>query len=266
MDRIGIIGGGVIAEAIMKGLIGKGFDPQNLLVSDVSKERLQYLQETLGIKTAIKNKEVIPQCDVIVLAVKPQNMNEALTSFTSVFTPEKLLISILAGISTTKIEKILPPDSKVIRAMPNTPALIGAGTTVLTAGLRANKDDLRKAVEIFETVGSVTILPEKMLNAVTGLSGSGPAYIYIIIEALADGGVLAGLPRDTALKLATETVKGAAMMVSETKKHPGELKDMVTSPGGTAIAGLLQMEEAGLRGVIMDAVMAASRRSAELAQ
>lgn len=264
MKNIGLIGGGAMGEAILAGLVRKGVEPETLLVSDISRERLECLKNKLGVKTTVDNKEVVRYSEVIILAVKPQNIMDALKTFASVLTPDKLLISIAAGISTSFLEEAVPLGCKVIRVMPNTPALINAGTTVLAGGKFVTQEDLAVAEEIFKAVGSVTILPEKMLNAVTGLSGSGPAYVYVLIEALADGGVLAGLPRDVALKLAAETVQGAARMVQETKLHPGHLKDMVTSPGGTAITGLLQMEKAGIRGIIMETVLAATRRSQEL--
>lgn len=264
MERIGFIGGGAMAEAMIKGLLDRGWQPGSMMVSDKAGERLEYLQRTYGITTADNNKELPGDCRLLVLAVKPQNLTEAVASFAAAITPEHLLISILAGISTTRIESLLPDNCKVIRAMPNTPALIGAGMTVLSGGKNAGVENIKKAEEIFQAVGKVLILPENMLNAVTGLSGSGPAYIYLVIEALADGGVLAGLPRDVAYRLVAETVKGAASMVQETNMHPAQLKDMVTSPAGTAINGLLQLEKAGVRGNIMEAVLAAARRAEQL--
>lgn len=264
MSFLGFIGGGAMAEAIIKGLLKKGKNPQHILVSDISKDRLSYLKSNLGVLTAQDNKEVADKCEMVVLSVKPQNMSNALESIRISFDANKILVSILAGISTAKIEELLFPGVRVIRAMPNTPALIGAGITVLAAGKTAGDKELETAREIFESVGAVKILPEKLLNAVTGLSGSGPAYVYLIIEALADGGVMAGLPRDTALELAASTVMGAAGMVKETGMHPAQLKDKVTSPGGTTIYGLLQLEKNGVRGSIMETVLAAVKRSEEM--
>lgn len=264
MSYLGFIGGGAMAEAIIKGLLKKGKDSKNILVSDISKDRLAYLNGNLGVLTASDNKQIADKCEVVILSVKPQNMAEALDSIRDSMDGSKILISILAGISTTKIEERLNPGVKVIRAMPNTPALIGAGATVLAPGKEADNKELEAAQEIFESVGYVKILPEKLLNAVTGLSGSGPAYVYLIIEALADGGVIAGLPRETALELATLTVMGAARMVKETGLHPAQLKDIVTSPGGTTIYGLLQLEKDGVRGSIMETVLAAVKRAEEL--
>ena len=266
MERIGFIGGGAMAEAIIKGLLRSGKRASDIVVSDKVSERLDYLSKTYGISIFCDNIELAQCCSVIILAVKPQNLQDALAEFSTFAASDRLYISILAGVATANIEALLTAKSKVVRAMPNTPALIGAGTTVITGGLNATQDDIMKAADIFASVGSVTELPEKLLNAVTGLSGSGPAYIYVIIEALSDGGVLAGLPRDVAYKLACETVKGAAMMVTETKLHPGFLKDMVTSPAGTTISGLLQMEKAGIRGSIMEAVMASCQRAEQLSK
>lgn len=264
MKAIGFIGGGAMAEAIIKGLLGKGAQPERITVSDLSTQRLEYLENHLKVKIVRENKSVVQNSEVIIMAVKPQNLGEAVMSLAPQITADKLLISILAGIPTSRIEELLPDEIHVIRVMPNTPALVGCGTTVLAGGSRATEEDIHTASEIFQCVGNVSILPEKLMNAVTGLSGSGPAYVYMIIEALADGGVMAGLPRDVALRLAADTVYGSARMVQETQRHPGQLKDMVTSPGGTTIYGLHQLEKAGVRGSIMDAVLAATKRAGEL--
>lgn len=261
MKKIGFVGGGAIAEAIIKGLLKHGTASTAIFVSDISTERLVYLKDNLQIQIVKDNAAVVSAADLIVLAVKPQNLAEAAQSLAGAIDRNKTIISILAGVTTLQVENILPPESRVVRAMPNTPALVGCGITALTAGRCAEEKDLAAAKVIFESVGSVIVLPEKMMNAVTGLSGSGPAYLYLVIEALADGGVLAGLPRDVALKLAVETVRGAAAMVAETGLHPGQLKDMVTSPAGTTITGLHRLEQAGVRGVFMEAVKAAAEKS-----
>lgn len=263
MNGIGFIGGGAMGEALIKGLLVKGIKAHTIMVSDKNNERLAYLKEKHGVVTVENNQELLGNCHIIVLAVKPQNLFESLQDLQGL-TGDKILISILAGVKIAQIEGALPADSKVIRVVPNTPALIGQGTSALTGGTNVTTEDMQKATEIFSAVGSVSILPEGLLNAVTGLSGSGPAFVYLIIEALADGGVLAGLPRDLAYKLAAETVKGAAMMVTETKLHPGQLKDMVTSPAGTTIQGLLHMEKAGVRGALMETVVAAAKRAEQL--
>jgi len=264
LSEIGFIGGGAMAEAIIKGLLADGYEAAKIIVSDKSQERLSYLQKNLGVNISADNVKVVTDCQEIILAVKPQNMLEVVTEIAPNCSREKTIISIMAGISTTALEELLPEGCRVIRVMPNTPALVGAGTTVLSAGKGATAEDLQKACRIFQAVGSVTVLPEKMLNAVTGLSGSGPGYIYLIIEALSDAGVLAGLPRDISLQLAAETVKGTAQMVLETKLHPARLRDMVTSPGGTTIHGLFELEKSGLRGALMEAVRAATKRADEM--
>lgn len=264
MSFVGFIGGGAMAEAIIKGLLKKGKDPARIMVSDISGDRLRFLKEKLGVETTEDNMQVADKCKTIILSVKPQNLKEALESIRDYMDAGKVLVSILAGVTTEKIEELLVPGVKVIRAMPNTPALIGAGVTALSPGKETGAAELETAREIFESVGTVKILPEKLINAVTGLSGSGPAYVYLIIEALADGGVMAGLPRDTALELAALTVQGAAGMIKETGLHPAQLKDKVTSPGGTTIYGLLQLEKDGVRGSIMETVLAAVKRAEEL--
>jgi pyrroline-5-carboxylate reductase len=253
-----------MGEAIIKGLLSKGINPENIWVSEKSLERLDYLYQEYGIVRAENNEKLVINAEAIVLAVKPQNLTAVVDSFVTSFNKEKILISILAGVNTAKIEELLPAGSKVVRVMPNTPALIGEGTTVITGGSNTSEVELQEVLKIFEAIGSINVLPESMFNAVTGLSGSGPAFVYLMIEALADGGVMAGLSRDIAYKLAVDTVKGAAMMVRETKKHPGQLKDMVTSPAGTTIYGLLQMEKAGVRGTLMETVLAAAKRAEQL--
>lgn len=264
MNVIGFIGGGAMAEAIMKGLLKNGLEPDKIIVCDKSVQRLNYLHNNLDVIITEKNDEIFTKADVIIIAVKPQNLPEVAKELSNIMTNDRLIISILAGVSTATLEKQLPLG-RIIRVMPNTPALVGSGTTVLTAGTKASKDDLQLAEKIFESVGHVTILPEKMLNAVTGLSGSGPAYIYLVIEALADGGVMAGLTREVALKLAVDTVKGAAEMVEKLEIHPGRLKDMVTSPAGTTIYGMMQLEKDGVRGSFMEAVVKAAERAENLA-
>lgn len=253
-----------MGEAIIKGLLYKGFQADNIIVSEKITERLNLLVKEYGINPVNKSEDLIAQADIAILAVKPQTLTAAVAEFAGKFTNDKILVSILAGVPIAKIEALLPTGSKVVRVMPNTPALIGQGTSVLAGGTNVTEEELQSIVRIFEAVGNACILPEGLFNAVTGLSGSGPAFVYLMIEALADGGVMAGLPRDIAYKLAADTVKGSAMMVSETKKHPGQLKDMVTSPAGTTIYGILQMEKAGVRGALMETVLAAAKRAEQL--
>jgi pyrroline-5-carboxylate reductase len=199
-----------------------------------------------------------------VLAVKPQVIDRVLTEIGQDVRRDQLVVSVAAGVPIEALEARLPKESRVVRAMPNTPATVQAGATAIAGGSHAQRDDLRIARELFEAVGQVVVLDEALLDAVTGLSGSGPAYVMMIIEALADGGVKVGLHRDTALLLAAQTVFGSAKLLLETGEHPGRLKDMVTSPGGTAIAGLHTLESGALRKTLIDAVEVATKRAAQL--
>jgi pyrroline-5-carboxylate reductase len=261
---IGFLGAGNMAAALIKGLLHGGFSPQRIIASDVKSERLEQLQRTEGIRTTRDNHALLRECDVVVLAVKPQVIDKVLTEVGAELRPEQLLVSLAAGVPIDALEARLPRGSRVVRSMPNMPATVQAGATAIAGGVHAHDDDLRIARELFEAVGRVVVLDESLLDAVTGLSGSGPAYVMLIIEALADGGVKVGLHRDTALLLAAQTVFGSAKLLLETGEHPGRLKDMVTSPGGTAIAGLHTLESGALRKTLIDAVEVATRRAAEL--
>lgn len=263
--KLGFLGAGNMAGALIKGLLhGKVLPPQSILASDVKSERLEQLRGLHGIRTTNDNHALVRESDVIVLSVKPQVIDKILTEVGGDVRPDQLVISVAAGVPIEAIEMRLPSGSHVIRAMPNTPATVQAGATAVAGGGHANEADIRVARELFEAVGKVVTLDEAQLDAVTGLSGSGPAYIMLIIEALADGGVKVGLHRDTALLLAAQTVLGSARLLLETGEHPGRLKDMVTSPGGTAIAGLHTLESGALRKTLIDAVEAATKRAGEL--
>jgi pyrroline-5-carboxylate reductase len=263
--RLGFLGAGNMAEALIKGILhAKVLPPERILTSDVKAERLAHLHETHGIRTTTDNHLLLRESDVVVLSVKPQTIDKVLTEVGGSIRPDQLVVSVAAGVPIEALEARLPPGSRVVRSMPNTPATVQAGATAIAGGAHAREDDLRIARELFEAVGRVVQLDETLLDAVTGLSGSGPAYVMLIIEALADGGVKVGLHRDTALLLAAQTVFGSALLLLETGEHPGRLKDMVTSPGGTAIAGLHTLESGALRRTLMDAVESATRRAAEL--
>jgi len=267
IKRLAVIGGGNMAEALLRGLLDqKLIAPGSVVVTDVREDRLEDLRARYGIETQSKNAEAARTAKVILLAVKPQVLPRVLDDLAPVVTASQLVISIVAGVTTAAIEERFRERVRVIRVMPNTPALVLEGASALARGRHATSDDLQEARRLFEAVGRAVVLDEPLLDAVTGLSGSGPAYIFLAIEALADGGVKAGLPRDVAQLLAAQTVLGAARMVLQTGRHPGELKDMVASPGGTTIAGLQVLEQAGLRGALMAAVDAAARRSRELGQ
>ena len=263
--RIAFIGGGNMAEALLKGfLAAKLISADCLTVADVRAERLAFLAKTYGVATGTDNGAVARQADLVLLAVKPQVLRPVLQGLSEAVSPAQVVVSIVAGASTGLLEAQFSRPIRVIRVMPNTPALVLEGASALTRGRHATPDDLEAACRLFSAVGTTVVVDEALMDAVTGLSGSGPAYVFVIIEALADAGVRAGLPRDVAQTLAAQTVRGAARMVLETGKHPGALKDMVASPSGTTIAGLQALERGALRGTLMEAVEAAVRRSREL--
>lgn len=262
---VGFLGAGNMAGALVKGLLGSGkLDPAHILASDVREERLAELHKTYGIATTTDNVELLRKSSLVVLSVKPQVVDRVLKACGTELRSDALLVSIAAGVSVAAIEARLPPNARVVRTMPNTAAIVLAGATGIAAGTHATGADLSLTKQLFEATGRVTVLDEALLDAVTGLSGSGPAYVMLIIEALADGGVKVGLHRETALMLAAQTVFGSAKLLLETGQHPGALKDMVTSPGGTAIAGLHTLEAGGLRRTLIDAVEAATKRAEEL--
>ena len=266
---IGFIGAGNMAQAIIRGLLHGGafLSPKQVIASDPARASLDKLQLAYpGLVAATDNAQVCAAADVIVLAVKPQIVDKVLSQLAPHFRSKSLLISVAAGVSTTAIESKLPVGTRVIRSMPNTAATVLAGATGLCKGSCATDEDVAAAERFFSSVGRTVVLEESLMDAVTGLSGSGPAYVMVMIEALADGGVKVGLHRDTALMLAAQTVYGSAKLLLETGEHPGRLKDMVTSPGGTAIAGLHTLESGGLRRTLIDAVEAATRRAAELGE
>ncbi|MBN9159363.1 MAG: pyrroline-5-carboxylate reductase [Myxococcales bacterium 68-20] len=264
---LGFIGGGNMAAALVKGLLhSKVVPPERIIVSDVKEERLRTLHDMHGVRTTTDNHELVRDADVVVLSVKPQVIDKVLAAIGKDVRPEQLVVSVAAGVPVSAMEARLPDGTRVVRTMPNTPATVDAGATAIAPGTHATEADLEVAHELFAAVGRVVTLDESLLDAVTGLSGSGPAYVMLMIEALADGGVKVGLHRDTALLLAAQTVYGSAKLLLETGEHPGRLKDMVTSPGGTAIAGLHTLESGGLRRTLIDAVEAATTRSAALGE
>lgn len=267
--RIGFIGGGNMATAMVKGLLSASFiEAKNLMVSDVAADRLEWLKKEFKVKVTTDNRELVQKSDIIVLAVKPQAVKAVCRSIHEVVDESKLVISVAAGVPIHTIETLLNPEADkkvgVVRTMPNTPALVQAGVTALSASDHVSKTDLKIAHRIFEAVGRTVDVPESQLDAVTGLSGSGPAYIFMIIEALSDAGVKMGLSRDVANTLTLQTVLGSAKLAQESGRHPGELKDMVCSPGGTTISGLHTLEKGGLRTTLINAVEAATERSIEL--
>src|SRR4051812_48246309 len=264
--RVGFIGAGNMASALIRGLLHGGafLSPHQVCVSATTRSRLERLSaEYNGLVTTTSNAELCAFADVLVMAVKPQIVDKVLDQIAPHLKPTTLLVSVAAGVSTAAIESRLD-EARVVRAMPNTAATVLAGATAICAGKNARPEDVEIAERLFGLVGRTVVLDESLMDAVTGLSGSGPAYLMLIIEALADGGVKVGLHRDTALMLAAQTVFGSAKLLLETGEHPGRLKDMVTSPGGTAIAGLHTLESGALRKTLIDAVETATKRSAEL--
>lgn len=263
--KIGMLGAGNMAGALIRGLLAsKTLRPEQIRASDLRSEHLAELEKNYGIKTHSDNSELLAWANVVVLAVKPQVIDRVLDQVASDINSDTLVISIAAGVPLRAIEARLPDGIRVLRAMPNTAAMALAGATGIAPGSRATDQDLQFAKALFDATGRSVVLDESLLDAVTGLSGSGPAYIMLIIDALADGGVKVGLHRETALMLAAQTVYGSAKLLLETGEHPGRLKDMVTSPGGTSIAGLHTLESGGLRHTLINAVEVATRRATEL--
>ena len=264
--KIGFIGGGQMAEAIIRGLLGSGkTTAEKIIVSEPLPERKRYLEETFtGLKTLADNKALVQEADLVVLAVKPQVIRHVLEEIAPVLEKRHLLISIAAGIPLAFLERYLPQGVRVIRVMPNTPALVLAGVSAYTGGSGVSQEDLALAKEFLSALGEALELPETYFDAVTGLSGSGPAFVAAFVEGLIDAGVRVGLPRPIAEKLALETVLGTAKLMREAQKNPYELKAMVTSPGGTTIAGIKALAARGFQGAVMEAVEAATERSKEL--
>jgi len=266
--KIGFIGTGNMGEALIGGIIGSdSSSPENIICSDVSKERLEFMKETYGVRITTDNPEVASLSDIVIYAVKPQIIAAVLRETADKLDMSKLIISIAAGVPMAAIEVALGKELRLIRVMPNVAALVKEGAAAIASGKHALKEDIELAMSIFNSVGKSIFLEENyLMDAVTGLSGSGPAYIFLIIDALADAGVKVGLSRKDSIALATQTVLGSAKMLQETGAHPGQLKDMVTSPGGTAIAGLHNLEKGGLRTTLINAVEAATNRSKELGE
>jgi pyrroline-5-carboxylate reductase len=265
--RIGMLGAGNMAGALIRGLLAsKSVTAEQIGASDVRADHLQQLEAEYGIKTYVDNRQLATWANLVVLAVKPQVVDRVLDQMADAFAPDTLLVSIAAGVPIRSLEARLPSHVRVVRAMPNTAAIALAGATGIAPGSRATQDDIDVTQALFAAIGRSVVLDESLIDAVTGLSGSGPAYVMVMIEALADGGVKVGLHRDTALLLAAQTVYGSAKLLLETGEHPGRLKDMVTSPGGTAIAGLHTLESGGVRRTLIDAVESATKRAIELGE
>ncbi len=264
---IGFLGAGNMAAALIRGLLANGNRANSIGASAPRPKRLAELTQRFGpLATTVDNSELVAASSVVVISVKPQILKRVLTEVSTSIDHQPLFISVAAGVPISAIESTLGPDARVIRAMPNTPARVGAGATAIAGGTHATVEDLQCAQQLFDAVGITVAVEEQQLNAVTGLSGSGPAYIFLIIEALADAGVKVGLSRRNAQRLAAQTMMGSAKLLLETDAHPGQLKDMVTSPGGTAIAGLHTLEQGGMRTTLINAVESATARARELGE
>ena len=262
--RLAFVGGGAMAEALIRGITEADLvAPAQIAVSDITTERLTYLHDTYGVITDRDNHHLLQTAEIVVLAVKPQVLKSLLPQIGPAVAPSTLVISIAAGVPLSFLEKFMP-QLPVIRVMPNTAVSVREGMAALALGQHATSEHGATAQRLFQAVGQAVIVREELMNAVTGLSGSGPAYTYLFIEALADGGVLTGMDRPTARMLAAQTVLGAAKMVLHSTEHPASLRDRVTSPGGTAIAGTYELEKGGVRAAVIAAVQAATVRSRTL--
>jgi pyrroline-5-carboxylate reductase len=265
--KIAFLGTGNMAEALVKGLLRAGSAvKEEIVCAEPRAARREEIAQRYGVAVTPDNRAAAEEASICLLSVKPQTMDELLEEIAPAIDHRKLVVSIAAGIPISAIARKLGAGVRIVRTMPNTPALVGAGATALARGAHATDADLEEAKRLFEAVGIAHVVEEHHLDAVTGLSGSGPAFVFIAIEALADGGVKVGLARPVAMALAAQTVLGSAKLILETGEHPGRLKDQVASPGGTAIAGIHALEMGGLRAALIGAVEAATRRSHELGE
>ncbi len=264
--RIGFLGAGKMATALARGFLGAGLvKADGLVASDPVEAARDAFAGATGARSTTSNAEVAASADILIVAVKPDQVAALLAEIAPRITTAHLVLSIAAGVPLAKLEASAPEGTRVVRVMPNTPALVGASASAYSTGRNATRDDAALAQRLLGSVGLAIEVPEKLLDAVTGLSGSGPAYAFMMIEALADGGVASGLPRSTAQRLAAQTLLGAAKMVLETGEHPGALKDAVCSPGGTTIEAVHELEKAGLRAALITAVRVASDKARKLA-
>jgi pyrroline-5-carboxylate reductase len=262
--KISFIGGGAMAEALLSGLLKTGLvAPDQICVADINVDRLAALEKKFQITTNVNSRQAAEKSDILFLTVKPQVVETVFKTLQSAVKPETLVVSIVAGLTLERLEAAFAQNS-VIRVMPNTPLAVGQGMAAIAVGSKATEEQAQDVLTIFQSAGKAVRVAEKDLDAVTGLSGSGPAYAFLMVDALADAGVRVGLPRAMSITLAAQTLLGAAKMVLETGEHPAQLRDMVTSPGGTAIAGVHALERGGVRVALIDAVMAATKRSKDL--
>lgn len=262
---LGFIGCGNMAQAMLKGILAKGlYDGSQVIVSRRNSLALEQIRTELSVETTTDNREVAKKADILFLAVKPFQFEQVITEIRDVVKKDVLIISIAAGQTMANIERLFGKDIKLVRTMPNTPALVLAGATGMCFNSHVSDEEKGQAVELFESFGVVAVVPESMIDVVIGVSGSSPAYVFMFIEAMADAAVADGMPRAQAYELAAQTVMGSAKMVLETGKHPGELKDMVCSPGGTTIEAVRVLEEKGMRSAVIEGQMACVKKAREL--
>jgi pyrroline-5-carboxylate reductase len=263
--KIAVIGAGKLGEALISGMMDAGIVRKDQFIATAAhRERLDQLKRKLGLKTTLSNGEAVRKSNLILLCVKPQVVEEVLRQIADDLTPQHVLISVAASVSTGFMETIVAKPVAVLRAMPNTPCLIKEGMTAISGGKHATPAQVQQARKIFDAIGRTIVVDEKHMDAVTGLSASGPAFVYTIIESFIEGGVKVGLPREVATLLAAQMVHGAATMVLQTGEHPAKLKDIVTTPAGCTVDGLLELEDGGLRVTLIKAVDRATRRAREL--
>lgn len=262
--RIGFIGAGNMAEALIKGVLAKGlYGKDEVIASEIYESRREYIARELGITVTADGAEVVKEAKFVVLAVKPQQIGDALIEMKKHFTKDHVIMSIAAGVTIYTLKSYVP-DAKIVRVMPNQPCMVLASASAFSCAENVKTDDKKMVNDVLDAVGYAVEVRENLLDAVTGLSGSGPAYAYMVIDAMADGGVLMGLPRDVSIRLAAQTLLGAARTILETGEHPGRMKDMVCSPGGTTIEAVRVLEESGMRAAFINAVEASALKSKEL--
>lgn len=268
MDKkLGLIGCGNMGLSMVGGIVSSGLiTSDNIMVADKYQPSLERAKETYGVKATTENTELSEYADIIILALKPDLYPIVIDEIKDCVKEDAIIVTIAAGKDLASTEEAFGKDVKVVRVMPNTPAMVGEGMAALSPNKHMTKEETAEIVQIFESFGEAEIVPESLMDVVTGVSGSGPAYVFMFIEAMADGGVVKGMPRNQAYKFAAQTVLGAAKMVMETGKHPGELKDMVSSPGGTTIAAVAKLEEQGLRNAVIEGVKACTEKSIEMSK
>lgn len=263
--KIAVLGAGRLGQTLIRGLLDRRKIPRGRLVATTRhRASAEAVRRSFRVRTTLDNAEAVAGARTIIVSVKPQGIRDVLAEIGPVLRPDQCVVSTVASVPTRVIEETLGGRVPVIRTMPNTPCLIGEGMTGIAPGRFARKQNIRNAASIFEALGRVAVVDEKYMNAVTGLSASGPAFMYIVLESLAEGGVKVGLPRDLATELAAQTMLGAARMVLETREHPARLKDAVTTPAGCTIDGIMMLEEGGLRVTLLKAIVEATRRAGEL--